>query len=429
MAIRPRLASLVTAVAMLALASCAQKKTTVQAPPPPPVVTEQPTVQAPPPVETVKPAPPQHRIALLVPMTGSNAAIGQSIANAANMALLDINNPQIQLKIYNTTDGSDVAANHAVADGAKIILGPLLGENVKEVQPVAKTSGVPIVAFSNDAALAGAGTYVMGYQPSQEISRVVTHASSKGMKRFAALVPSGSYGKRASAAFMAAVKAAGGTIVAIETYPRDRTRLLTAARRVANYDARLARARAQAAKNSGIISAAGAQLPPPNFDALLIADVAEYARAFIPALRQYGVDPSKVKILGPGLWDTENNLGREPGLIGAWYASVSDHTFNELAGRYRSRFGTRPSRFASMGYDGILLVHAATVSGWRIGAPFPQNILRAQSGYTGIDGLFRFNAQGVAERGLQVNEVTSTGTRVVSPAPAAFAKTAAPAIN
>ncbi|HEY4547370.1 MAG TPA: penicillin-binding protein activator [Pedomonas sp.] len=415
-----RVGSIAAAFGLLTVAGCASQNGTVRAPAPAPVAPAQPEVTAPQQPEVVKPGPAQHHVALLVPMTGPNAPIGQSIANAANMALLDINNPQIRLRVYNTTDGAGKAASDAVADGARIILGPLLADDVKAVQPVAEFRGVPVVTFSNDASLAGSGTYVLGYQPDQEIERVVSHARRQGMKRFAALIPSGSYGKRASEAFVEAVRDAGGSVVSIETYPRDRARLLTAARRVANYDARLAKARAQAAEATGVVGSAASQMPPVNFDTLLIADVADYARAFVPALKQYGVDTSKVRILGPGLWNTEQNVGRGGTLAGAWFASVPDHTYNSLAQRYASRFGSRPSRFASMGYDSILLVHAATASGWKIGTPFPRTILHATAGYTGIDGLFRFDDKGVAERGMQVNEVTATGSRVAAPAPTAF---------
>ena len=60
------------------------------------------TVEAPPPIEappTTTPLPTdvaRHRIALLVPTTGSNAAVGESIANAANLAVLDTGGKSIR---------------------------------------------------------------------------------------------------------------------------------------------------------------------------------------------------------------------------------------------------------------------------------------------------------------------------------------------
>ena len=87
--------------------------------------TPEPTAE---PSETVLPAgdDTRHRIALLVPMTGDNGAVGNSIANAATMALLDTNSSNLRITTYDTSTGARDAARKAVADGNKLILGPLV---------------------------------------------------------------------------------------------------------------------------------------------------------------------------------------------------------------------------------------------------------------------------------------------------------------
>mgnify|MGYP003842288395 CR=1 FL=1 len=60
----------------------------------------------------------RHRIALLVPLTGSNAGIGQSIANAANMAVLDTGGERIRMTVYDTAGGAAAAADKAI-DGIR----------------------------------------------------------------------------------------------------------------------------------------------------------------------------------------------------------------------------------------------------------------------------------------------------------------------
>ena len=52
----------------------------------------------------------RHRIALLVPLAGSNAAIGESISNAANMAVLDTGGERIRMTVYDTSGGAAKAA-------------------------------------------------------------------------------------------------------------------------------------------------------------------------------------------------------------------------------------------------------------------------------------------------------------------------------
>lgn len=418
---RTRRSSMGLGVALTLLAAaCSPAKAPPTAPPPPPTVVAQTPPPRPKPVERPTEAPPQHKIALLAPMTGVNAAIGQSFANAANLALLDRNSQRIKLTVYNTTPGAVSAAQRALADGSTLIVGPFLGSETRQIAPVAAAARVPVLSFSNDASVAGDGVYLMGYMPEQETERVVAFAARQGAKRFAALTPNDAYGARVSASYAAAVKRVGGQLVAVQSYPRDRTKIAAAARRVAKYDERLARARANVqAGAGGVVNSAANTLPAPDFDVLMIAEAGSLTRAFLPALAQYGVTANQVRFLGPGLWSTDQGLAREPGLQGAWFATVPDATFAQIAERLRQRFGLNASRFASLSYDAILLATAADAKGWAVGTPFPVRMLTDSGGYTGVDGLFRILPNGLPERGLEVRELRGKFV-TVDAAPQAF---------
>jgi branched-chain amino acid transport system substrate-binding protein len=372
--------------------------------------------------EAPLPQPQQNAVALLVPMRGTNAPVGQSIANAASMALLDVGNQMVRLTVYDTTEGPEVAANRALADGARLFVGPLLAPDVRAVKAIAQGAGVPILTFSNDASLAGTGTYVLGFQPDQSISRVVGYARARGARRFGALFPTGVYGQRASAAFMEAVQGTGGQVAAVETFPRDPKKLTASVRRLTDYQARVARARQEGLlRPDGTIAPVEGRLDPISFEALLIADNAKISAAFQPLLARYGARPAtgQLQLLGPELWSNEPGLSQVPAMRGAWFASVPDGRFRQLARRYRDRFGSEPSRLASLGYDAMLLVNSLAGS-WTLGDRFPVERLTNPSGFVGIDGIFRFAASGVAERGFEVQEVTPSGFVTVSPAPASF---------
>ena len=251
---------------------------------------------------------------------------------------------------------------------------------------------------------------------------VVRYARAQGVERFGALVPVGNYGQRASGAMLRAVRESGGKVTAVETYERSRAKLQAAVRRLTDYEARVARA-----SQGGIVRADGTVAPvqerlgPVSFQALLIADGSQIASAFLGPLAQYGAGPGKVRYLGPELWNAEPGIRSVQGLHGAWYASVPDARFDQLAARYRTKFGGAPSRLASLGYDSVLLVNAIADS-WTIGSSFPEARLRDSDGFAGVDGIFRFGASGIADRGLEVGQVGASGTTVVSPAPRTFAK-------
>ena len=355
-----------------------------------------PVTTAPPPItsEPVTPSLPtdteRNRVALLVPLSGPNAGVGTSISNAANMAVLDTGGARIRVTIYDTAPGAAAAAQRALAEGNRLILGPLLADDVRAVAPVARAARVPVIAFSNDTGVAGNGTFVMGYTPAQSIERVVDYARSKGLSKFAGLVPVGLYGQRSSTAFIRSVEAGGGQVVSLQTFDRS----------------------------TGSIRAAITKLSQASaYDAVLIADSGRTAIQAVPIIRAQGGESAK--ILGTELWNTEGALAASPVLRGAWFASVSDGLYNQLATKYRARFGRAPYRLASLGYDAVLLV-TRIAGNWEPGLAFPAGRLTDSGGFAGIDGAFRFGRDGVVERALEVQQAGTNGSTVVAPAPRGF---------
>ena len=347
-------------------------------------------IDVPPPVVGgVVPTESRNRVAVMVPLTGADAGVGQSIANAANLALIDSGDRTLRLTVYNSAGpgGAAAAAQKAIAEGNGLILGPLLADEVRAVAPVARSANVPLVAFSNDEGVAGNGAYILGFTPNQSIERVVALARQRGSARFAALVPTGLYGERAAQAMLSAVRDAGGRMVAMETYNRNPAALRTAA---------------------AALRAKGAN------DAVLIADAGRIAALAAPGLK------SGAQLLGTELWANDKALGATPALRGAWYSAVPEGRFGQLATRYKARYGKAPFRLASLGYDAVLLAVRSSRD-WRIGARFPMGSLRDREGFAGVDGIFRFDRRGVAQRALEVRQVTASGTSVTSPAAKAFA--------
>lgn len=356
------------------------------------------------PVQAPRPAPSQstgvqsripqdegrNRVALLVPLSGPNGGVGRSIANATMLALLDTQNRSVRITNYDTATGAAAAAQRAIREGAQLILGPLLSENVREVAPEARAARVPLLSFSNDTSVAGNGAYVMGYIPAQSVARVVDYARSRGVTSFAGLVPNGLYGERASTAFLRAVEGAGGQVVSLQTYGRT---------------------------PGGVTGAAGRLAGQGPFGAVLVADSAATAAAAAPVVKRG--EGAGTHILGTELWNSDGRLANRPALTGAWFASVSDTLYRQYVTKYRARFGTGPYRLSSLGYDAVLLT-VRIAREWPAGTPFPEARLRDADGFAGIDGAFRFGRDGVAERALEVQEVRGGAPVVVSPAPTGF---------
>ena len=350
------------------------------------------------PVDTPTPEPTQslpsdetrHRIALLVPMSGRNGAVGQSIANATTMALLDTNADNLRITTYDTAKGPEAATRQAIAEGNKLILGPLLGSNIASVTAPARAADVPVISFSNDTGAAGPDVFIMGHVPEQSIARTIQHARTQGSQNFAIIAPDGEYGARAEQAARSAVAAYGGNLVWTERFARGNTSIVSAAERL---------------KAHG------------GFDTVLIADGARLAAQAARVLKSDG--NGATQLLGTELWSGEGSVTRASALRGAWFSAVSDNRYKRFVDSYEARFGSQPYRIATLGYDAVLLT-LRVARDWRVGRDFPDGALRNEDGFLGLDGAFRFHRNGLVERAFEVREVRDGSVVVIENAPARF---------
>ena len=339
----------------------------------------------------------QVKVALILPLSGSgNAALAAaSMRNAAEMALAEFNNPNIQLLVKDdggTAQGATAAAQQAIAEGAEIVIGPLFAVSVSAVGQVVRPRGIPMIAFSTDANVAARGVYLLSFLPEVEVERVVAYAIAQGKRSFAALVPDNAYGSVVQAAFQQAVARGGGRVVALERYPLDKAAMQDPIKRIA-------------------LAARGA-------DTIFIPDGADAVPSVVQALAANGVNPRRIQLIGTGLWD-DSRMFSETQLQGGWFAAPDAAGFRAFANRYRARYGQDPVRTATLAYDAVSLVAALV----KTQGPqrFSEEVLTNTSGFAGIDGVFRFRPDGTNQRGLAVLRVTSSGGQVISPPPKSFA--------
>ncbi len=332
----------------------------------------------------------RHRVALLVPLSGENAEVGQSIANATTMALLDTGAENLRITTYDTNSGAGAAASRAIADGNRLILGPLQRDNVDAVLAQARPADIPLITFSNDTTVARADVFVMGHIPEQSVERTVNFAIDQGARRFAILAPRGDYGNRTTAAAEQAVLAGGGSVVDVQRYDRGNTSIISAADRLATTG---------------------------GYDTVLIADSARLAAMAAPRLKDAG--DALPSIVGTELWSRQDGLLTVGALRGAWFAAVPDDRYHQFATSYEARFGEQPFRIATLGYDAVLLTLRLTWD-WTPGTDLPAGLLLTEGGFLGLDGPIRFRSNGLGERAMEVRQVGNGAFTVVDPAPTGF---------
>jgi hypothetical protein len=334
------------------------------------------------------------KIALILPLTqsGSPNGVGVSLRNAAELAYADAGPNDLTILVKDdrsTPDGAREATQAAIGEGAELILGPLFAADVREAAKVAKAADKPVIGFSTDTASASRGVYLLSFLIENYVDRIVDYASQQGKKSFGALVPENDYGTVALGELQQAVARHGGRVEVIERY--------------------------KAGAPADAVQRIAAVLP--RIDALFIPDQAEAMGAVSQALTQNGIDSHKVQILGTGVWN-DSRVVKLPALQGAWFTAPEIAGFTSFAQRYRAKFGSDPTRIATLSYDAVSL--AAALARSQGAQRFAEATLTNTSGFNGADGVFRFRVEGPNERGLAVLQIDNGAAVTVSPAPLSF---------
>jgi branched-chain amino acid transport system substrate-binding protein len=399
----------VLVVAALALASCAPPIVPAPlSPPQPPFgrVASPAAAPAAPVAATRLPAPGPPKVALLVPLSGANAQLGQAILDAAQLALFEAPGERLTLVPRDTggnAEGAAKAARAVIADGVQLILGPLLAAEVEAVKPIARDAHLNVIAFSTVTELAGGNLFLMGFLPRQEVVREVGQAREHGFTRFAALAPNSPYGHLMADALRDVAATSGAVVTRVEFYDPRAGDTAPVVQRL------LPGSAAAATEGEG----SGA----PSFDALLLPEGGARLKEIAREVKEAEVGAKPAQLLGSGLWDVPD-IGTEPALVGGWFAASPPETRQTFAVRFRATYAHDPPRLASLGYDAAAL--AAVLAQADGAEPFSQQALLNPNGFTGVDGLFRFTPGGLVQRGLAVLEVGPQGDIVISPAPQSF---------
>ena len=347
------------------------------------------------------------RIALLVPKSGPNMALGGELQRGAELALFSLRNQQIELLVFDTVErGAEYAAREAVLAEADIIVGPLFSEAVVPARKIANASAVPMLALSNNTAIAGTGSWLFGYLPEQQVDLLLGHALTAGRNKIGIIAASDSFGQRLA-------RHARKRLGQFGLEPEDFITL--SPDQLANEDLLKAAVRqftGYTPPEEDEDVPAASELPPPRFDAVLFAGSADFALRTAPVLAYYDADPERVLYLGNAQWNQRRIL-MEPSLQGGLFASRPtnrDDAFNAL---WSSAWDGRPGVLARLSFDAMAM--ATILAGQQREAW--NAALESGAGYNGFSGAYRLLPDGGNQRSFEIRQISGGASTVFQPAP------------
>ena len=338
-------------------------------------------------------------VALLVPSGSGQASdemLARSIENAARMAISDLGAVRIDLRVYPTAGQpaqASAAAQKAVADGAKIILGPVYAEEANAAGVAVASAGVSVLSFSNNPAIAGGNVFVLGPTFENTARRLGSFAVRSGKSKVMIVHDQNAQGEAGRTAIQSGMAAAGGSVVAVGSYEFSQNGIVQAIPGIA----------AQA-------KASGAQA------VFLTADTAGALPLVSQLLSENGVNPANVQYIGLTRWDIPAATLALPGVQGGVFAMPDPTLYAQYQARYQTSFGEPPHPVSAIAYDGIAAIGALA----KQGSSLDRASLTQGAGFVGVNGVFRLLANGTNERGLAIARITNSTVSVIDPAPRSF---------
>ena len=339
------------------------------------------------------------RVAVLLPLSGSNEATGQNMKNAVMMAIGDINNNNLLVQFYDTKgtgSGARVAFENAVNDKSRLILGPLLAEEVTAISAGAQSKDIPVVSFSTSPAVLQEGIYTLGLLNEQQIKRIVRYAAAQGRTRLAVVLPDNQSGLNMYKSVMKAAQSAGVQVTKVGFYAPS------------------------AMDFSGLVTSmiSGHQGSDFGFDALLVPESGNRLKSITSMFSYYDVSAPDVLFLGTSVWGN-TGLSKETELYGAVYPMMSLARQENFEQKYNELFATRPHGLSILAYDAVQLAAEVMFSQNR---NLEAEITRFE-GFNGMSGVFRILPNGQSEHGLDVVRVSASGATVAEAASPQFIDT------
>ena len=342
------------------------------------------------------------QVALLVP-SGSGQSqdelFGANLENAARLAMNDLSGVNIDLRVYKTGGSpakASALAKQAVDEGAQVILGPFYSEEANAAGVAVANSGVNVLAFSNNAAIAGGNVFVLGQTFDSTARRLAGYAVRNGKSKVLIVHDRNVAGEVGKSAIERGVASAGGSVVGVTSYEFSQNGIMQAA--------------------SGIVSTARSSGATALF---MTADTAGALPLLSQLLVDNGIDRSTVQFIGLTRWDIPPATLALPSVQGGWFAMPDPGLQAQFRARYASAYGSQPVPVAGLAYDGIAAI-GALASRAKGGAPLTKGDLTQSAGFAGVSGIFRLLPNGTNERGLAVATIRANQVVVIEAAPRSF---------
>ncbi len=363
-----------------------------------------------------------HNMAVILPLSGDNSGIGQTIRSGISLAAIQNAPDTLNISFYDSAADISGALQSALTHNPDIILGPVFSSDAEHIKRH-KPSDIPVLSFTSDAQSVGDGVISVSLIPSNGVETIIREMKSDDVRKFIIIAPDTNSGHLMAGTAQHASEHYELPLIGIFYYTEQDSESIkqtsvaasmNTARTMAHTRARqiisdiLTNERLTAVEKSNLnlqlekLSKTDTLGSVP-YDAILFLGNGEDTKSLVSFLRYYNIGANDARFYGTTMWDG-SDIASDFTMRGAKYASLPaiDNKFSEI---YTQTYQVSPTRLASFGYDATNMAIGMMYS------DKPNSVyLMAPGGYIGTSGLYRLLPNGVSERALNIVRLNGSGT-------------------
>jgi len=301
------------------------------------------------------------KIGLLVPLTGKDSEIGQSIVKSTRLAINKINNPTIEIIPKDT--GSDPittlrSAKELSKLGIKIVIGPVFNKNLVYLDELKDITFLSLTNKYHDSK----NVINAGINATSQLEAIKKFIKINEIKKTIFLTPDVNYINEIDKAI------SNSKIKIIENYiySTDPTKLTDQIEKITNYQRRkqnledeIYRLEKSNENNKELLIDRLKKrdtLGNINFDSLIIADFDESLKSVTTSLLYTDVSPKEIYFITLNQWFDESLL-KETSSQPLYFPSINKKNYEDFSIEYFEKFNQYPNQLSFLSFDLIGLIY------------------------------------------------------------------------
>jgi len=302
------------------------------------------------------------RIGLLVPLTGKNSEIGQSIIKSARLAINTINNASIEIIPKDTQSNPEVtlaAAKELANSGIKIVIGPVFNESLIYLDEL---SELTFLALTNKNDNFSKNIINAGINATSQLNAIKKFIELNEIKKTIFLTPDVSFKNEIEKAI------SNSKIKILENYiyNTDPTKLTKQIEKITRYEIRkqnledeINRLEKSEQSNKELLIERLKKrdtLGSVKFDSVVISDFDESLKSVTTSLLYTDISPKEKYFITLNQWFDESLL-KETSSQPLYFPSANKDNYDEFSNEYFEKYNQYPNQLSFLSYDLVGLVY------------------------------------------------------------------------